>query len=527
MRRQLFLLLLLAFPILPALSQETPSPYVAVAADLDIENDTVLERFKYSGQGDDPAWVIIPDEFGITDIADFGTHYDWNTKEATLKRVSLPHTLRRIGSSSFVKCRLEQVDINPEVEVIGEDAFFNNRLKEVSLPPSLRVCEINAFACRTLSKINWSDDPHCYIEKLSGFATDTALRYVEVPPYVKALTTNAFTDVFPDSIKLHEGLDSMSFAFSARNFGEYSYKEKRYRLKKIKFPNSLRYINIACFEYAYGLQSIEFGTGLEMIGSEAFRFNNSLPNISFPENLKSIGVMAFSGCSKLKKVDFNKNLQEIAQGAFLDCALLSDYTLPESLQTLGREAFRGTTIADLRIPASIKKVPKLCFSYCTYTPDAKITFAEGIDEIADSAFYNFVRITEGATFTDSVTLVLPHTLRRIGARAFEMVWVRETPLPQTDEHGNRLVWSAYLNGVLEKDDVKTIGGNMATGFQRPAFYEYVATLAPDPPSAIPSVPQPDTHAAQLYDLSGRPVRNTHSTGKAIIKKGKSASVILK
>ncbi|MGN0029580.1 MAG: hypothetical protein ACI35Q_07645 [Marinilabiliaceae bacterium] len=78
-----------------------------------------------------------------------------------------------------------------------------------------------------------------------------------------------------------------------------------------------------------------------------------------------------------------------------------------NLADLGREAFRGTCISNLLIPASLKVVPVLSFSYCSYAPDASVSFAVGIEEIADSAFYGFVTITEDSRFTDSVTISLP------------------------------------------------------------------------------------------------------------------------
>lgn len=519
MRLLLFLLLFIS-PLIPSFSQVSVSPYVATAAELDIEEGGVLYSFKYSGEGDDPAWVVIPDDFGIVEISHFGVHRKRNSNEASLKRVTLPHTLKRIGNTAFNQCRLERVDLNPELEQIGNSAFANNKLSEVALPPSLRECGRSAFSCSPLSRIIWSDDPSCSIERLSGFGLDTMLRYVEIPLYVKALTSDAFLDCDLDSVKFNEGLDSISGAFRAQVI------TRCRRLKKVRFPNSLRYINKYSFAGNEGLQSIEFGDGLQMIGSSSFLGNLSLERLELPEKLEFIGEAAFLGCRNLKKVTFNPNLRTIADRAFLNCPQLSDYHLPDGLAELGREAFRGTRITNLLIPASLNVVPVLSFSYCSYAPDARIAFAEGIEEIADSAFYRFVTITEDSRFTDSVTISLPHSLRRIGRSAFEMVWLRQSNLPQVDEHGRRLVWNAYLNGVLEKADVKTIGGRMQTGFQRSALYEYVASYPPSDPTSAPSSPQSSVSRAPLYDLSGRKTRHAATNSRQPVKRAKSASVLL-
>lgn len=519
--RLLLLLLLFISPLIPSFSQVSVSPYVATAAELDIEEGGVLYSFKYSGEGDDPAWVVIPDEFGIVEISHFGVHHKRNSSESTLKRVTLPHTLKRIGNTAFEQCRLECVDLNPELEQIGYSAFANNRLSEVALPPSLRECGRSAFSCSPLSMIIWSDDPSCSIERLSGFGLDTMLRYVEIPSYVKALTSDAFLDCDLDSVKFNEGLDSISGAFRVQ------FITRCRRLRKVRFPNSLRYIDNFSFARNEGLESIEFGAGLKMIGSGSFLGNLSLERLVLPEKLEFIGDAAFLGCRNLKRVAFNPSLRTIAERAFLNCPQLSDYCLPDELVELGREAFRGTRITNLCIPASLKVVPALSFSYCSYAPEARVSFAEGIEEIADSAFYRFVTITEDSRFTDSVTISLPHTLRRIGRSAFEMVWLRQANLPQVDEYGRRLVWNAYLNGVLEKADVKTIGGYMRTGFQRAALYEYVASYPPSDPTHAPSAPQPSVSRVRLYDLSGRKARPASTNLRLPVKRAKSASVLLR
>lgn len=514
------LLLLLVSQLSLSFSQVSVSPYVATAAELDIEDGGVLYSFKYSGEGDEPSWVIIPDEFGIVEISHFGVHHKRNSNESTLKRVTLPHSLKRIDNGAFKECRLEYVDLNPEIEYIGNLAFANNFLSEVALPSSLRECGHMAFSCSTLSRIIWSDDPSCAIDRLSGFGLDTMLRYVEIPSYVKALTLGAFVDTNLDSVKFNEGLDSISGAFPVQVITRSS------TLKKVSFPNSLRYINHFAFARNEGLESVEFGDGLVMIGTGSFLGTVSLEHLEFPENLTAIGNAAFSGCSKLKSIEFNPLLRTIADRAFLNCSQLSDYRLPEGLTGLGREAFRGTRISNLRVPASLVVVPRLCFSYCSYAPDATVTFSDGIVEIADSAFCNFVTITDDSRFTDSVTVHLPRTLRRIGRSAFEMVWLRQTNLPQVDENGQRLVWRAYLNGILEKDDVKTIGGRMETGFQRAALYEYVASYPPSDPTCEPSTTLPRVPGAALYDLSGRKRHPASTNRRQPVKRAKSASVLL-
>ncbi|MGN0029581.1 MAG: hypothetical protein ACI35Q_07650 [Marinilabiliaceae bacterium] len=107
-----------------------------------------------------------------------------------------------------------------------------------------------------------------------------------------------------------------------------------------------------------------------------------------------------------------------------------------------------------------------------------------------------------------------------------MVWLRQANLPQVDEYGRRLVWNAYLNGVFERADVKTIGGRKQKGFQRTALYEYVASYPPSDPASVPSAPQSSASRAPHYDISGRKTRHAATNTRLPAKRAKAATVLL-
>ena len=85
------------------------SPYVLTYEDVDLQ-DGILEEFRYSGEGNDPEWVVIPDDMNVTEITFFGFHDKEKYGGGTLKRVTLPSTLRRISDGAFANCKLEYVD---------------------------------------------------------------------------------------------------------------------------------------------------------------------------------------------------------------------------------------------------------------------------------------------------------------------------------------------------------------------------------------------------------------------------------
>ena len=482
------------------------SPYVLTYEDVDLQ-DGILEEFRYSGEGNDPEWVVIPDDMNVTEITFFGFHDKEKYGGGTLKRVTLPSTLRRISDGAFANCKLEYVDFNEQLEFIGYQAFARNKLQSVLLPEKLSVCCNCAFSGNPIVEIRWPTVP---ISRISGFDYILTLRNVEIPANVKSIGSGAFGGTPLESLHFNEGLDSIcanAFLYSQ----SYGTKVDFSLFNQLDFPNSLSYIGPGAFAGQVNLSEINFGNSLRKIDRAAFRGCGKLQGVLLPESLDSLGNLAFSECSNLTSIVFNDNLKFIGNYAFDNCKNLSNYRLPEYLSYLGEYAFSRTLIDDLYIPGSLKKVRHHTFSYCSYTPSATITFADGIEEICDSAFYRIVRITEDSDFSDSVSVVFPNTLKRIGNSAFEMVWVKQTRLPERDSNGNRLRWDAYLKGVLDESDVKYIGGFMRTGFQRAALYEYVASVVDDEPVASMQTLKKERVKVRIIDIYGRPVPSHYAS----------------
>lgn len=66
-------------------------------------------------------------------------------------------------------------------------------------------------------------------------------------------------------------------------------------LKSVKFPSTLKRIELAAFEKCYNLKSIKFPEGLEKIGGFCF-CRDDIETLIFPSSVKEIGVGAFTGC---------------------------------------------------------------------------------------------------------------------------------------------------------------------------------------------------------------------------------------
>lgn len=113
-------------------------------------------------------------------------------------------------------------------------------------------------------------------------------------------------------------------------------------LKRITFPSSMREICPSAFRKCYRLRVVNFSepSKLRAIMSMAFSLTN-IRKIKFPNSLKYIGSYAFDEC-KMEKVIFpaDSKLKRIAEGAF-ELNNFTSIDFPASLESFGQYAFRA------------------------------------------------------------------------------------------------------------------------------------------------------------------------------------------
>ena len=210
---------------------------------------------EWTGFGEYVTRLVI--EPGITSITDraFESFYK-------LAEVSLPDTLRTIGSNAFKNDRkVIQIDIPEGVESLGPYCFQNaTGLKEIKLPSTLHSISIYAF---------------------SGC---TALTDIQLPETLTALGGYAF-----------ENCES---------------------LRRITIPDGITELENYMFYGCKDLQEVVLPATMKKIGNVAFYDCWGLEKVVFPEGLETIGVRTFARTSKLKSVDLPASVREIGEAAF-------------------------------------------------------------------------------------------------------------------------------------------------------------------------------------------------------------------
>lgn len=250
------------------------------------------------------------------------------------------------------------------------------------------------------------------------------------------------------------------------------------KLRRIRLPESLLYIDSAAFEGLSSLDSLTLPSRLARIADNAFQNCTTLGYIDLPASTDSIGENVFTGCTRLRRLTvdplnerydspngcngvveratgklfatctrtsipdklkeigtqafaYRSNIEQalipegverIGYAAFAGCIALDTVSLPSTLDSLGEWAFYGCqSLRHIALPESLQTIPYNCFAECNDLRE--IALPERLDSLANQAFY----------FSGIRTARL-NRVRVIGERCFA---------------GCRFLRAVYLSGVPE------------------------------------------------------------------------------
>ena len=243
-------------------------------------------------------------EEGITEL---GTYSGSTLKDyANLKNVTLPESLKKIGSYAFYGTAISEIDIPSNVTAIDNNAFANMKnLTSLTLPETVTSLGNNL---------------------MSGSA-------------VKDVTMKC--DVTYTNYIFDECTSLETVTFENGKFG-YSVLYEAPNVKELTIGAGVSEIGAGAFCEMNALETLvlEEGTYTE-ISEDAFVRCIKLKEVVIPETVLKIGKRAFRGCTALEKVTFYENLEEIGAYAFADCTSLKEAEIPLSVTKIGDYAFNG------------------------------------------------------------------------------------------------------------------------------------------------------------------------------------------
>ena len=132
-------------------------------------------------------------------------------------------------------------------------------------------------------------------------------------------------------------------------------------------------------------------------------------SISLPEGLTKIGNNAFAG-TNLTEIIIPASVASIGDLAFFNCYSLSSVTIPDSVTSIGYAAFGYCdSLTSVTIPDSVISIGNEAFTGCAFL--ASVTIGSGVTSIGDYVFNGCARLTS-VTIPDSVTNFAGNTLGR-------------------------------------------------------------------------------------------------------------------
>jgi len=95
--------------------------------------------------------------------------------------------------------------------------------------------------------------------------------------------------------------------------------------------------------------------GVRTIMNGAF-YGMDLKSVTIPDSVKYMGHHVFSECKLLEEVVLPPKMEKIELRSFMNCISLKSVKLPRSLRCIETEAFKGTALNSIEIPACLTRM---------------------------------------------------------------------------------------------------------------------------------------------------------------------------
>lgn len=405
-----------------------------------------LGSILYVYNGDMPADTQITVKEGTTAIANGAFN-----KQSNLTSVVLPNGLTSIGDRAFAGTSLTQVTIPASVTDIGSEAFNDaKKLASVTFNEGLKTIGDSAFdGCSLLNTValpnsltKLGKSAFLYAGRDAATADGTLTiggGLTEIPERAfmgmsktgGALTIPAgITKIGASAFSGTSSFTSIVIPEGVTEIGERAFAGTR-NIKAVVFPSTIQALGTWVFEGS-GVATVELKGSFTEIPAHAFRSCSSLTSITWQDSITSIGEYAFAYCNSLKEVDltgvadigmyafnpdtqtlnagltsvtFSDSLRNIGDFAFADAPISGELSLPNGTLTIGEQAFKGTKLTKVTVPATVTMIEAGAF--------------QNISTLTE------VVLTEGLTYVDGfarntnlVSVTIPSSVTRIGGTAF-------------------------------------------------------------------------------------------------------------
>lgn len=326
-----------------------------------------------------------------------------------LETVFFPAGIEQIADCAFSECTsLTYLVFDAlELPVIGASAFSDCPLADVDL--AWNATREAAEAAQGIfdsmgftAKVWRGNHPSLEVPAEGYLYNETTI----ADTYAFTAYTGTQTAIYPHYYLVFENGDIKPV--TALGEGVFSGQTQ---LKKFAIPHSDRFTTIGNEAFAdSGLEWIDLYDTVTEIGRGAFRNCVHLQSLTLTSSVRKIGTEAFAGCSGLTDLYIGCSASVLPRNAFADSTNLStvtidsdgvpdklfaelpitDVTFGQSVEKIGTEAFRGTSIKTLVLPETLKTVGAKAFDSCLELES--VTILSDADALPKDAFKDCVNL---------------------------------------------------------------------------------------------------------------------------------------
>ena len=234
----------------------------------------------------------------------------------------------------------------------------------------------------------------------------------------------------------------------------------------LKSPSSLKLsgtLGVSDFTTLRNIQSLEHldisRVNLSVLPTEAFLECTNIKSVILPNTLTAIGTQAFWG-SSLVSISIPASVEEIRGSAFFGCSSLKTVTFEKGSKLKTVAGFSHcTSLTTIEIPASVETIGQYAFCLCTSLHT--VTFEKGskLKTIGSDVFLNCTSLT---------MIEIPASVETIEDQAFEGCSLLATV---TFEKGSQLKTVDGFSNCTALTTVDMSACTQVTRIEYRAFYE--------------------------------------------------------
>ena len=426
----------------------------------------------------------------VTEIAGFPI---WATA-LTMKTISFPSTLKRIGDYAFSDCdSLQTVVIPDNVTSLGYSAFSScDALESVTIGTGISSFDGGTFVyCRSLTSVTVNSEYLLVYEECSeldfGFCP---IKTATVP--ASMITSILYEHDWRERPYYRDSLETITI--TCGTIDEYAFRDVT-MLPSIMLGNGVTGINPNAFSDC--TTTILWGDDPQItsIGDYAFAEYKGT-SLTIPDSVTSLGQHAFSDCAATivwgdtpaittftnytfsnyggTSLVIPNGVTSLGQYAFPDCAATIVWGDNPGITMIDDYAFakyKGTTLV---IPDSVTSIGRYAFNYCAAT----IVWG---DTPAITTFTNYTFSNYGGT-----SLVIPESITTIESLAFNGYDLKDVTLSASlldqipKENLEHLTVSSGAIGARAFADFPSLGyitfGSGVTSIDEDAFVDHLITV---------------------------------------------------